>query len=64
MDYTKEFNIGLLTLEPMPKLLKSILGEDITRETIINNSNITYNKNNYNNKNGTILMLTRYIYFP
>jgi hypothetical protein len=38
----------------MPKPLKNILGEDITRETIINNSNITYNKNNYNSKNKTI----------
>jgi hypothetical protein len=45
----------------MPKPLKSILEEGITREIIINNSNITYNKNNYNNKNRTILMLTRYI---
>jgi hypothetical protein len=45
----------------MSKPLKSILGEDITRETIINNSNITYNKNNYSNKNKTILTLTGYI---
>jgi hypothetical protein len=48
----------------MLKPLKSILKEDITREIIINNSNITYNKNNYNNKNKTNLILTRYIYSP
>jgi hypothetical protein len=48
----------------MPKPLKSILGEDITRETIINNNNIIYNKNNYNNKNRTILILIRHIYSP
>ena len=41
-----------------------MLGEDITRETTINNSNTTYNKNNYNNKDKTILTPTRYIYFP
>ena len=46
----------------MPKPLKSILGEDITRETTINNNNITYNKNNYNNNNKTNLTLTKYIY--
>ena len=39
-------------------------GKGITRETIINNNNTTYNKNNYNNKDRTILILTRYIYFP
>jgi hypothetical protein len=48
----------------MPKPPKNILREDITRETIINNNNITYNKNDYNNKNKTILILTRYIYSP
>jgi hypothetical protein len=46
----------------MLKPPKNIPGEDITKETIINNNNITYNKNNYNNKNRTILILTRYIY--
>jgi hypothetical protein len=46
----------------MLKPLKSILREDITRKTIINNNNIIYNKNDYNSKNRTILILTRYIY--
>jgi hypothetical protein len=46
----------------MPKPLESILGEGITRETTANNNNIAYNKNNYNNKDKTILTLTRYIY--
>jgi hypothetical protein len=64
VDYSRKFNIGLLTLEPMPKPLKSILGEDIIRETIINNNNITYNKNDYNNKNNIVLILTKYIYSP
>jgi hypothetical protein len=64
VDYSREFNTGLLTLEPMPEPSKSILKEGITRETIINNSNIAYNKNNYNNKDRTILMLTRHIYSP
>jgi hypothetical protein len=64
VDYSRESNIRLLTLEPMPKPLKSILEEDITRETTINNNNTAYNKNDYNNKNRTILMLTRYIYSP
>jgi hypothetical protein len=45
----------------MPKPFKSILREDITKEIIINNNNITYNKNNYNNKNRIILILTRHI---
>jgi hypothetical protein len=45
----------------MPKPLKSILGEGITRETTINNSNITCGKNDYNSKNRTVLTLTRYI---
>jgi hypothetical protein len=48
----------------MPKPLKSMLEKDITRETIINNNNITYNKNDYSNKNRTILTLTKYIYSP
>ena len=48
----------------MPKPLKNMPGEGIIRETIINNSNITYNKNDYNSKNRTILILTRYIYSP
>ena len=48
----------------MLKPLKSILREDITRKTTANNNNITRNKNNYNNKNKTILILTRYIYSP
>ena len=48
----------------MPKPLKNILGEDITRETITNNNNIIYNKNNYNNKDRTILILTRHICSP
>jgi hypothetical protein len=48
----------------MPKPFKSILREDITKETIINNNNITYNKNDYNSKNKTILTLTKYIYSP
>jgi hypothetical protein len=48
----------------MPKPLKSILEEDITRKTTINNSNIVYNKNDYSSKNRTILTLTRYIYSP
>jgi hypothetical protein len=39
-------------------------GEDITRETIINNNNTAYNKNNYNNKDRTILISTRHIYSP
>jgi hypothetical protein len=46
----------------MSKPFKSMLGEGITRETTINNNNTAYNKNNYNNKNRTILTLTRYIY--
>jgi hypothetical protein len=64
MDYSREFNIGLLTLKPMPKPPKSILGEGITKETTINNNNTTYNKNDYSNKDGTVLTLTRYIYSP
>jgi hypothetical protein len=48
----------------MLKPLKSILEEDITRETTINNNNITRDKNDYNNKNKTILTLTKYIYSP
>jgi hypothetical protein len=48
----------------MLKPLKSILGEDITRETTVNNSNITYNKNDYSGKNKTILTPTRYICSP
>jgi hypothetical protein len=48
----------------MPKPLESMLGEGITRETTINNSNITYNKNDYSNKDGTILTLTRHICSP
>jgi hypothetical protein len=48
----------------MPKPLKNMPGEDITKEIIINNNNTTYNKNNYNNKNRTILILTRYICSP
>jgi hypothetical protein len=48
----------------MPKPLESMPGEDITRETTINNSNITHNKNNYNNKDRTILMLTRHMRSP
>ena len=48
----------------MSKPLKNILREDITRKITLNNNNITYNKNNYNNKNKTILILTRYIYSP
>ena len=39
-----------------------MLREGITRETTINNNNIAYNKNNYNSKNKTNLMLTKYIY--
>jgi hypothetical protein len=46
----------------MPKPLKNIPGKGITRETIINNNNTAYNKNNYNNKNKTILTSTKYIY--
>jgi hypothetical protein len=46
----------------MPKPFKSILREDITRETTINNNNIARNKNNYSDKNKTILTSTRYIY--
>jgi hypothetical protein len=46
----------------MPKPFKSLLREGITRETIANNNNTAYNKNNYSNKNKTILTLTRYIY--
>ena len=48
----------------MPKPSKSILRKDITRGTTINNNNTTYNKNNYNNKNKTILILTKYICSP
>jgi hypothetical protein len=48
----------------MPKPPKSMPREGITRETTINNSNTTYNKNNYSNKNKTILILTRHIYSP
>jgi hypothetical protein len=62
VDYSRESNTGLLTLESMPKPLKNILEEGITRETIINNNNTTYNKNDYSNKNRTILTPTRYIY--
>jgi hypothetical protein len=64
VDYFRESNIGLLTLKPISKPFKSMLRKDITRETIINNNNITYNKNDYNNKNKIILILTRYIYSP
>jgi hypothetical protein len=46
----------------MFKPLKNMLGEGITRETTINNSNITRDKIDYNNKNRTILTLIRYIY--
>jgi hypothetical protein len=46
----------------MPKPLKSILREGITKETTINNGNITCNKNDYSNKDKTILILIRYIY--
>jgi hypothetical protein len=48
----------------MPKPLKSILRKGIIREIIINNNNITYNKNNYSSKDRTNLTLTRYIYSP
>jgi len=48
----------------MLKPFKSMPGEDITKEIIINNNNTTYNKNNYNNKNRTNLTLTKYIYSP
>jgi hypothetical protein len=48
----------------MPKPPKSMLGEDITRETTVNNNNITYNKNDYSSKNRTILMPTRHICSP
>jgi hypothetical protein len=48
----------------MPKPPKSMPEEGITRETIINNNNTTYNKNNYNNKNRTILTPTRHICSP
>jgi hypothetical protein len=64
VDYFREFNIGLLTLEPTPKPLKSILGEGITRETTVNNNNIAYNKNDYSGKDRTILILTRYMCSP
>jgi hypothetical protein len=64
VDYFREFNTGLLTLEPMPEPLKSMLGEGITRETTVNNNNTAYNKNNYNNKDRTILILTRYTCSP
>jgi hypothetical protein len=46
----------------MSKPLENILRKGITKETIINNNNITYNKNNYSNKNKIILILTKYIY--
>ena len=39
-------------------------GEDITKETTLNNNNITYNKNNYNSKNKIILILTKYMRSP
>jgi hypothetical protein len=48
----------------MPKPPKSIPGEGITRETTMNNSNTTRNKNDYNSKNRTILTLTRHICSP
>jgi hypothetical protein len=48
----------------MLKSLESILGEDITRETTINNSNTTYDKNDYSSKNRTILTLTKYMRSP
>jgi hypothetical protein len=48
----------------MSKPLKNMPEKGITKETTINNNNITYNKNDYNNKNKTILILTRYIYSP
>jgi hypothetical protein len=56
--------MGLLTLEPTPKPLKSMLGEGITRETTMNNNNTAYDKNDYSNKDRTILTPTRYICFP
>ena len=55
VDYSREFNMGLLTLEPTPKPPKSIIEEGTTRETIINNNS---------GKNRTILTLTRHIYSP
>jgi hypothetical protein len=48
----------------MLKPFKSMPGEDITKETTLNNNNIAYNKNNYCNKNRTNLTLTKYIYSP
>jgi hypothetical protein len=48
----------------MPKPPKSMLGEGITRETTMNNNNITYNKNDYSSKDRTVLTPTRYIYSP
>jgi hypothetical protein len=64
VDYSRESNIGLLTPEPTPKPLKSMLREDITRETTINNNNTARDKNDYSNKDGTVLTPTRYIYSP
>jgi hypothetical protein len=48
----------------MPKPFKSMPGEGITRETTINSNNTTCNKNDYSNKDRTILILTRYTYSP
>jgi hypothetical protein len=56
--------MGLLTLKPMPKPPKSMLGEGITRETTVNNSNTACDKNDYSGKNRTILTPTRYTRSP
>jgi hypothetical protein len=62
VDYSREFNTGLLTPEPMPEPPKSMPGKGITRETTINNNNTAYNKNDHSNKNRTILTPTRHTY--
>jgi hypothetical protein len=56
--------MGLLTLEPTSKPPESMPGEGTTRETTINSGNITCDKNNYSNKDGTILTLTRHTRSP
>jgi hypothetical protein len=64
VNYSRESNIRLLTLEPTPKPPESMLEEGITRETTANNNNTAYNKNNYSGKNKTILTPTRHTYSP
>jgi hypothetical protein len=48
----------------MPKPPENMPGKGITKETTINNNNTAYNKNDYNNKDRTILTLTRHICSP